>query len=42
MQVFTLLSLRVVVLRLRTALVALLPLVSSMYFAEIQVVDIYS
>jgi len=40
MQVFTLLSLRVVMLR--TALVALLPLVSSMCFAETQAVDIYS
>ncbi|MBI1676545.1 flagellar protein MotX [Shewanella sp. NKUCC05_KAH] len=40
MQVFILLSLRVVMLR--TALVALLPLVSSMCFAETQAVDIYS
>ncbi|MGR6503648.1 flagellar protein MotX [Shewanella sp. Koi 1] len=40
MQVFTLLSLRVVMPR--TALVALLPLVSSMCFAETQAVDIYS
>ncbi|MGL5392380.1 MAG: flagellar protein MotX [Shewanella sp.] len=40
MQVFTLLSLRVVMLR--TALVALLPLVSSMCFAQTQAVDIYT
>ncbi|MGL5047039.1 MAG: flagellar protein MotX [Shewanella sp.] len=40
MQVFILLSLRVVMLR--TALVALLPLVSSMCFAQSVAVDIYS